>query len=322
MNRNEYYNYIYKKHHTFALRSTTGGKLNMLSLHMHSDNFYLHLFNLLYDYELENLNQSIQNIEAIDLIDHTYKIVAQVSATNTKVKIESALKKDIVNKYSDYTFKFISIAKDASNLRKNTFINPHSISFNPSEDIYDITSILNKILIGDIDRQKEIYQFIKKELGNEIDIVKLDSNLATVINILAKEKWDEVNKPDPLNRFEIDRKIAYNDLDSAKSLIEEYSLYYGKVDAKYSEFDSLGSNKSNSVLATFKREYLKLKKGENADRVFFFVIDAIKTKILKSANYVQIPIDELELCVDILAVDAFIRCKIFENPEGYNYVTS
>jgi len=322
MNRNEYYNYIEDKLHTLAYRITTGGKLNMLSLHMHSENFYLHLFNLLYDYELKNLNQSLQNVEAIDLIDYTNKIIAQVSATNTKMKIESALKKDILKKYSGYTLKFISIAKDASNLRKNIFINPHSISFNPAEDIYDITFILNEILIGDPDRQKKIYQFIKKELGNEIDIVKLDSNLATVINTLAKEKWDDVNKPDPLNRFEIDRKIIYNDLDSAKSLIEEYSLYYGKVDAKYSEFDSLGSNKSNSVLATFKREYLKLKKGENADRVFFSVIDAITNKILESANYVQIPIDELELCVDILTVDAFIRCKIFENPEGYNHVTS
>jgi len=227
MNRSSYYNYIDEKLHTLAHRITTGGKLNMLNLHMHSENFYLHLFNLLYNYELENLNQSLQNVEAIDLIDHTNKIVTQVSATNTKSKIESALKKDIVNQYSNYTFKFISIAKDASKLKKNTFINPHSISFNPSKDIYDITSILNKISFSDIDRQKEIYQFIKKELGNEIDIVKLDSNLATVINILAKEEWDEANKPDPLNRFEVDRKIVYNDLDLARSLIEEYGPYYG-----------------------------------------------------------------------------------------------
>jgi len=322
MNSIVYYNYIEERLHTLANRITTGGKLNMLSLHMHSENFYLHLFNLLYDYELENLNQSFQNVEAIDLIDHTNKIVAQVSATNTKVKIESALEKNIVNKYSDYTFKFISIAKYASNLRKNTFINPHFISFNPPEDIYDITSILNTILSTDIDRQKEIYQFIKKELGNEIDIVKLDSNLATIINILAKEKWDDTNKHDSTNAFEIERKIVYNDLDLAKSTIENYRIYYGKVDAKYSEFDHLGNNKSVSVLATFNREYLKLKKGENADRVFSFVIDAIKNRVLESANYVPIPIDELELCVDILTVDAFIRCAIFENPEGYNYVTS
>lgn len=142
MNRTEYYNYIDEKLHALAHRITTGGKLNMLSLHMHSENFYLHLFDLLYDYQLENLNQSLQNVEAIDLVDHTNKIVIQVSATNTKQKIESALEKDIIKGYSNYTFKFISIAKDASNLRKGSFKNPHSISFHPPEDIYDITSIL------------------------------------------------------------------------------------------------------------------------------------------------------------------------------------
>lgn len=322
MNRTEYYNYIDEKLHVLAHRIITGGKLNMLSLHMHSENFYLHFFNLLYDYVLENLNQILQNVEAIDLVDHTNKIVMQVSSTNTKQKIESALEKNIIQEYSNYTFKFISIAKDASNLRKNTFNNPNSIDFNPSEDIYDITSILNKILVDDIDKQKAIYKFIQKELGNEVDIVKLDSNLASVINILAKEKWDETNEYDLINSFEIDRKIDYNDLDSAKGIIEEYSLYYGRVDAKYSEFDSLGNNKSNSVLATIKREYLKLKNKENADNVFFSVINTVKNKILESANFAQIPIDELELCVDILVVDAFIRCKIFKNPKGYNYATS
>lgn len=322
MNRTEYYNYIDEKLHVLAYRITTGGKLNMLGLHMHSENFYLHLFNLLFGYKLENLNTFLQNIEAIDLIDHTNKIVIQVSATNTKQKVESALEKKIIKTYSAYTFKFISIAKDASNLRKNIFYNPYSISFNPSKDIYDIVIILSIISNANIDEQKRIYQFIKKELGNEIDIVKLDSNLATIINILAKEKWDDANKISSVNTFEIKRKITYNDLNSAKDIIKEYSLYYGRVDAKYSEFDSLGNNKSNSVLATIKREYLKLKKNESSDKVFFLVIDAIKNKILNSSNYVQIPIDELELCIDILVVDAFIRCKIFENPKGYNYVTS
>lgn len=322
MNRNHYYSYIDEKLHVLAHRVATGGKLNMLSSNMHSENFYLYFLNLLYKYKLVNLNQLLQNVEAIDLIDRTNKIVAQVSATNTKRKIESALKKDIIKECPDYTFKFISIAKDASNLRKNSFKNPHSISFDPSKDIYDIASILNEILVGDIDRQKEVYDFIKKELGGEVDIVKLDSNLAKIINILASEKWDDSTEANALNKFEIDRKIVYNDLSEANKLIEEYCLYYGKVDSKYSEFDSMGSNKSVSVLATFKREYLKVDKCENADKVFFTVIDVIKNKILESANYIQIPIDELELCVDILTVDAFIRCKIFKNPEGYNYVAA
>ena len=84
----------------------------------------------------------------------------------------------------------------------------------------------------------------------------------------------------------------------------------------------MGVNKSNSVLATIKREYLKLKDSGTADFIFLSVIDKIKDKVLESSNFIEIPIDELDLCIDILVVDAFIRCKIFENPQNYNYVTS
>lgn len=319
MNRSAYYDYIDKQLHINASRIIDNGKLNMLNLHMHSENFYLHFFNLLYDYELENCNTILQNVEAIDLIDHKNTVVFQVSSTSTRQKIESALIKEICKKYCSYNFKFISIAKDASNLRAYTYNNPHSIIFIPSSDIYDIVSILSQILSSSIDKQKSIYEFIKKELGGEIDIVKLDSNLATVINILANENWDDANKIESVNQFEIERKITYNQLAESRSIIEEYSLFYEKVDSKYSEFDSQGSNKSNSVLAGMKREYIKLKNKYNPDEVFKTVIANTINKIIESANFKMIPIDELELCVDILVVDAFIRCKIFENPKDYNY---
>ncbi|EGQ98798.1 hypothetical protein VCHE39_1684 [Vibrio cholerae HE39] len=52
--------------------------------------------NLLYGYELENLNKVLQNVEAIDLIDHKNKIIIQVSSTCTKNKVESALEKEII----------------------------------------------------------------------------------------------------------------------------------------------------------------------------------------------------------------------------------
>jgi len=41
-------------------------------------------------------------------------------------------------------------------------------------------------------------------------------------------------------------------------------------------------------------------------------------KIQNSANYVPIAIEELELCVSVIAVDAYIRCKIFKNPNIAN----
>ena len=173
MKRANYYNYIEEKLHTLATRITTGGKLNMLSLHLHSESFYQHFFNLLYDYKLKNLNQYSQNVEAIDLIDETKKVIIQVSSRVEKTKIESALSKNIIREYSedDYTFKFISIAKDASELRKKEYKNPHSIKFEPISDIYDITSLLSQVYSLDIDKLEGVYTFIKKELGDTFNRV-------------------------------------------------------------------------------------------------------------------------------------------------------
>ncbi|MFL0131294.1 ABC-three component system protein [Tenacibaculum maritimum] len=269
MNRQLYYNYIEERLQTLASRIVTGGKLNMLSLNMHSESFYLHFFNLIYDYKLINLNDELQNVEAIDLIDHSNEIIFQVSATNTKTKLESTLKKEIFKNYPDYTFRFISIARDVADLKKATIGNPHSVKFDPNEDILDKTTVLSKVFNLGIDKQKEVYEFIKKELGQDVDILKFDSNLTTVINILSNEKWGDSNKIDSVNTFEIDRKIDFNNLDLVREIIEDNSLFYEKVDSKYTEFDSLGANKSNSVLATIKREYIKLSSKENADDIFF-----------------------------------------------------
>ena len=304
------------------MRINTRGKLNILNIHLHSENFYLNFFNTLYGWKFENLNSSQQNVEAIDLIDHTNKFIVQISSTNTKTKIESALNKEILKNYPTNIFKFISISKDATDLRKANFLNPHNLTFAPKDDIYDTISIINYILSLSIEKQKEIYQFIKQELGNEIDVVKLDSNLATIINILSKENWDSSGDPSQINSFEIDRKITHNNLNTSKLIIDDYSMHYGRVDKIYTEFDSLGLNKSSSVLGNIRTEYIKAKSNLSDDSLFFEVIQKVQEKIQNSTNYIKTPIDKLELCVNILTVDAFIRCKIFENPVNYNYATT
>jgi len=322
MNRMHYYDYIEEKLHILALRVETGGKLNLLSLHNHSENFYLYFFNSLFGWQLENLNNKLQNVEAIDLIDTTNKILVQVSSTNTKHKVESALIKPILDSYKDYTFKFISISKNADNLRKMNFKNPYGLKFDPKEDIYDTYSILKIIFSLDAAKLKLIYQFVKLELGDEIDIAKFDYNLAMIINVLSKVNWDQIDEDSQTNSFEIERKMSFNNLESARYIIEDYKIHSGRLDQKYSEFDSLGVNKSSSVLWNIRKEYLQNMKKKKSDELFECVIDNIQDKIIQSANFILIPIDELELCINILVVDAFIRCKIFENPDKYQYVTS
>jgi len=207
-------------------------------------------------------------------------------------------------------------------LRKSTFANPYGITFTATTDIIDIKSILSTIRGLYPDDLKRVYEFVKKELIPEIDPMKLELNLATVINILSKEDWDKTEPIAEINSFEIERKISHNNLNAAKAIIDDYKVHYGRVDMIYAEFDSQGSNKSGSVLSTIRQEYAKVKSNLTDDQLFFEVISKVEEKILNSSNYSSIPFDELELCVNILVVDAFIRCKIFENPDNYNYATS
>lgn len=321
MKRSEYFNYIEEKLAVLVVRINQRAKLNILDLNIYSENFFAELFNAIFNYELQNMNALEQNVEGIDLFDKKNKIIAQVSSTSTKQKIESSLSKNIFLKYPGYRFKFISIAEDASKLKKKTFKNPHAALFKPLEDIIDVHSVLNNILIKSIDEQKVIFEVIKKELGNEVDIVKMDSNLASIINILSNEILTDITELPEIKSFDIEMKIQYNDLKSVKMIIDDYVIYCQKVDEKYKEFDKQGANKSITVLQTIRKQYGILKdKIEDEDEIFLKIVENIIDIVKSSKNYVEISYEELEMYVGILVVDAFIRCKIFKNPEGYNYV--
>lgn len=322
MNRTNYFNYIEEKLNTLAYRIKVRSKLNLLELNIHSENFFANLCNIIFGLELENLNFSYQNIDGIDLIDHKNKVVVQVSSTCTKTKIENSLSKNVYTKYKDYNYKFMSISKNApSSLKNKTFQNPYSMQFNPKQDIWDIGLLLKKTLNQTVSKQRCLYDFIKAELGQDVDCVKIESNLAKVINILAEETLD-INAGSPeINSFAIEDKILFNDLEDAKDIIDEYKIFYHRLDEIYSEFDREGKNKSFSVLQEIRRQYIKLNRlNYTPTDIFYEIINCVMKVIIGSSNYIEIPMEELQLCTDILVVDAFIRCKIFNNPEGYNHV--
>ena len=317
MNRTRYYNYIEEKLNFVAYRIEKRGKINLLDLNIHSETFFAELFNILYNYNLVNLNSIKQNVEGIDLIDTKNKVIIQVSATCTKEKIENSLNKVIYLFYQGYNFKFISISKEVSNkLRAIEFKNPYNLIFNSQEDILDSTKLLGYILSLGIDKQKVLFEFIKKELEEEINIVKVDSNLATIINILAEEDLDLKNTKINTTTFVIEDKINYNDLNGVRELINDYKIFSVKLDQKYTEFDREGINRSTSILQIIRRQYIKLRnEKKDSEEVFYGVVENIMKIIEESSNYRVLPFEELEMCVDILVVDAFMRCKIFENPE-------
>lgn len=304
--------------HLSTLRTRVGlrGKLNILNLHLHCEDFYAEFLNRLYSFQLGNMNAYVQNAEGIDLLDKAGKLVLQVSATATKQKVNAALGKDL-SIYKGYQFRFMSIAEDAEPLRKKKYTNPHGFVFDPAKDIYDVASILHDILHMGLAKQREIYEFLRDQLSDPgAERLMEESNLASVINAIAKEDLEGSFGTSIAGDFNVDEKVAFNGLEAAAGVIEDYKVYNHIVDRIYKEFDAGGVNKSRSVLDAFRMTYFKLSPKYSGDDLFFQIVEEVTTKVKESANFARVPVEELHLCVNILAVDAFIRCKIFKKPLG------
>lgn len=314
MNRSTYWNLCELRLSTLCTRVELRGKLNILDFHLHAEDFYMNFLNTLFGFSLKNMNQITQNAAGIDLIDRVNKLVLQVSSTASKAKIESALSKDL-KAYKKYRFNFVSISKDASDLRKQSFVNPHKLFFSPLEDIHDVKSILGHILHLDIAKQRVIHDFLLKELHSDEGPLPVETNLAAVINILAIENFDEAKDSPVPHAFNVDKKLIFNNLVAAAIVIEDYKIQHHRIDKMYSVFDAAGKNKSASVLNWLRKSYIKLSNQHSGDDLFFQVVEQAIQTVQKSANYVEIPLEELAMWINALTVDAFIRCKIFKNPE-------
>ncbi|ETT53138.1 hypothetical protein C162_07794 [Paenibacillus sp. FSL R7-269] len=327
MKRQRYYNEISEKLEILSHRIKTNGKLNVLDLNIHAETFYRDLLNNVYGFKLESANVSSANMAAIDLIDSENKLVIQVSSTATKQKIESTLKKKKTSDYAleNYSIKFIFIADEVQSLRSKKYANPHNIAFSPQEDIIDRVSLLTSISQLTIGAYSLVYDMFIKEFGGAPSPLKITSNLATIVNLLSEEDLDEGGLPTKLNHYNIDEKIIYNELDIIKeTTINEYIPYYSKLDRIYKEFEHEGKNKRVSVLRKLTSFYEKELCRNDISNVekFFNVVSNVEEYITNSNNLNDIEEDVVEMCVRIITVDAFIRCKIFKNPKGYNHVAS
>lgn len=312
LQREEYIRDILGRLSGLAYNVKLRASLNLLDLHVISEDFYVGLLNLIYGWNLRNANSSQQNAPGIDLVDDTKLILVQVTGSCTKGKIDHSLK-EIPEKYTGYHFYFAPIVIDAKEQRKHKYNPPHEVVFNPETDILDIHFIADKIKgMPDIEDISTIAMFIKDNIQNEVpDTTQLTSGLNYIISQLAE---DDLNECDfDMTEFEIEAKISFNNLSIyTKDAIDQYKIYYINVQEIYSEYARQGKTKSMAVLQKLHRIYVSLKSQASGDDLFIAIKNEIINQIGNKNN--NLSQEQLEMCVEMLMVHAFMECKIFEKP--------
>lgn len=152
------------------------------------------------------------------------------------------------------------------------------------------------------------------------------SLLNTVITSLADIELDDEKQDtkDSLKAFKIDEKIKYNNLKRNKALIDEYKVFYTKINSLYQTLEEAGSIKKENLLRNVKKIYLKVKGKyvedsadpmkivqEHADDIFEDVEEQLLLEAEKRQDSVS---EDISFGVTIVMVDAFMRCKILEEP--------
>lgn len=221
--------------------------------------------------------------------------------------------KEIPEKYTGYHFYFAPIVIDAKEQRKYKYSPPHEVVFNPKTDILDIHFIADKIKsMPAIEDIRTIAMFIKNNIQNDVpDTTQLTSGLNYIISQLAE---DDLNECDfDMTEFEIEAKISFNNLSIySKDAIDQYKIYYINVQEIYSEYARQGKTKSMAVLQKLHRIYVGLKSQASGDALFIAIKNEIINQIGNKNN--NLSQEQLEMCVEMLMVHAFMECKIFEKP--------
>lgn len=328
MHREIIINFILEKLASLITYVRLKSSCNLHDANIHSENFFASFFNKLFDKNFRNANVLGSNFGGIDLIDDDNKIVAQVTSETTRKKIVSTLEKDTLKSYPGYTLIFIFLKEDCKNLKDRSYPESENIIFDPKANIWDFKKISNEINnIIDITKLISLKTIIEEELTlNDSDFFNTPTNLATLLNLLADSIDDTIPDNFNLDSYSIDKKIEYNSLELLKdSIFEESIPYISLMEKLYQELSYEKSIKASSILLKLNKFYInELKNNPDCDNItlFFNITNAVISFIQSSPNYTPINLEELEYCVNIIVVDAFIKCKIFKKPKGDYYVTS
>ncbi|MCH4171638.1 MAG: SMEK domain-containing protein [Lactobacillus sp.] len=321
--REIYFDYIQDTLLSLSTKLKSSTRLNLANGNIFAEPFFGQFLNFLFDWHLESTNNSRANYAAVDLIDDERHILVQVTSRTDKRKIQGTLDKSNLQNFKGYQLWFVIIAESADKLQKASYTNKTEVAFEPKEGILSINTLLARCRDAKTDVLLNLYTLCQKEYGIGVQRPFTMSPLVELLSIIAKAEGDL--EPDfrfPKS-FDIQKKIDFNRLNELEAqTISEMQLYYPQLTEIYDVFDREGVGSRiifQKLISLYQNQ--KIRYPEKVNPIIFLdMVNDLMTYIDQNQGQNALPsLEEQEYYCRVILVDAFIRYKIFENPEGYIY---
>lgn len=183
--------------------------LNYYDINISSEYFFMRLLNIVFGYNLKNINGEKSNFTAIDLYDTSNRIAVQVTSDTSSRKIKETIDKFVKNElYTNYDrLVFLVITNDKT--YEADFDTKSKFVFDKSSDIITCKKLIKEIGKLNLDKIKEVYDYLVFELGTI-----LDENCVWSIDVASKYISECTNQKLNLDYFEIDDNDFINNFDA------------------------------------------------------------------------------------------------------------
>ena len=145
--------------------------LNYYDINISSENFFIHLLNLIFGWNLKNENFTRRNTAAIDLTDDDNRIAIQVTSNDSAEKIRNTIKKFREDKlYERYDrLIVVVIKKRKSYTAEFGSVLQGKFAFDKKKDIFTIDELIHKIQEIGYRKAAEVCEYLEFQIGTVMD---------------------------------------------------------------------------------------------------------------------------------------------------------
>ncbi len=171
----------------------TRSSLGLYDLNKYCENFVRDLLNIIYDYNLENLNEYRSNEPGLDLGDSISKVAFQVTSEKTSAKINATLEKitkEQTEKYKTFYVLILGVKQKTYDSIDKFLAVPLNFT---SKNILDITNLERKIINLDTKKLSDLNNITSKEFIKLLS--DFESNDSTTNEETSFSKNVEIKPP-------------------------------------------------------------------------------------------------------------------------------
>ena len=177
-----------------ASQIASRSKLGLLDLNVFSENFFRDIFNALYDWKLENLNERRSNEPGLDLGDKARKVAIQVTSRSDAVKVHGTLKKITATQAADYDeiYVFVAGKKQGRYTLDPTVCSNYSFK---EANILDVQDLCRKAMDLSIDKLQALHRLIRANVVKMLIELEIPDPETGKFPTSGYDKWEL--KPEP-----------------------------------------------------------------------------------------------------------------------------